>query len=103
MTDKRPIISAMDLLRGPESPDQPVITGGLDLSIPVVDQPITVIGKYGHQAIVQPRDGYIRLWVADETGRSTSAVLLKPEAAERLARILTQTKAIVEIGSRDPA
>jgi hypothetical protein len=56
----------------------------------------TVIGKYGHHAIVQPRDGYVRLWVADETGSSTSAVLLKPEAAERLARILTQTKAIVE-------
>jgi hypothetical protein len=34
---KRPVISALDLLRGPTAPDQPVRTGGLDPSIPPVE------------------------------------------------------------------
>jgi hypothetical protein len=33
----RPVISALDLLRGPSAPDQPVQTGGLDPDIPVVE------------------------------------------------------------------
>lgn len=37
--NERPVISAMDLLRGPEYPDQPVISGGLDPDIPVVEVP----------------------------------------------------------------
>lgn len=56
----------------------------------------TVIGEWDQQAVVQAEREWVRLVVADETGESFSAIRLAPEAAERLAKILLQTKAIIE-------
>ena len=61
-----------------------------------VERATTVVGEHDARATVQAYRGCVRLWVSDEAGTSGASVLLPPEAAERLARILTQTKTQVE-------
>ena len=61
-----------------------------------VERATTVVGEHDARATVQAYRGCVRLWVSDEDGTSGASVLLPPEAAERLALILTQTKTIVE-------
>lgn len=56
----------------------------------------TVIGELGQQIHVIPEGAYARVVVANKEGEHLAALRLHPEAAERLAKILLQTKAIVE-------
>lgn len=56
----------------------------------------TVIGELDQQIRVIPEGAYVRVVIADETGESFSTLRLNPNAADRLIRILTQARAVVE-------
>lgn len=56
----------------------------------------TVIGELGQSALVQSVGGLIRLRVGDEIGDEYAAMKLTPEAAVRLAAILTKAASAIE-------
>ena len=61
-----------------------------------VERAQTVIGELEQQVRVQPELAFVRVVVANEEGEHVAALRLTPDAAERLANILLQTKAVVE-------